>query len=163
MVFAGFTTTAMPSSAMAVPVSCAASSSFSSRDAMPIAKVPSIVPVMCRRWSQRSAGQCLRSGFTALYASISFSITGNRGGTANCDLAGGTVGSKGCCIVVNSDVLVIGYNSLTFLGEDEVDEILGYAGRLALGCNVERTGQLVSACLYVIYGNFCAVHLDSAA
>lgn len=67
---------------------------------------------------------------------------GYRGGTANCDLAGGTVGSKGCCIVVNSDVLVIGYNSLTFLGEDEVDEILGYAGRLALGCKLNGRDNL---------------------
>ena len=26
---------------------------------------------------------------------------------------------------------------------------------------MERTGQLVGACLYVIYGSFCAVYLDS--
>ena len=46
MVLAGLTMTAMPSSAIAVPVSWAASSSFSSRDAMPMANVPSIAPVM---------------------------------------------------------------------------------------------------------------------
>ena len=114
------------------------------------------------RWESEVCRSMLAFGFTALYASISFSITGGyRGGTADCDLSGRTVGSKGCCIVVNSDVLVISYNSLTFLGEDEVDKILGYAGRLALGCNIERTGQLVGACLYVIYGSFCAVYLDS--
>ena len=57
----------------------AASSSFSSRDAMPIAKVPSIVPVMPEVESEVCRSM-LRSGFTALYASISFSITrGYRG------------------------------------------------------------------------------------
>ena len=61
---------------MAVPVSCAASSSFSSRDAMPIAKVPSIVPVMPEVESEVCRSM-LAFGFTALYASISFSITGD--------------------------------------------------------------------------------------
>lgn len=37
---------------------------------------------------------------------------------------------------------------------------LGDAGRLALGCDVERTGQLVGAVLYVVYGRLCAVNLD---
>lgn len=85
----------------------------------------------------------------------------NRGGAADCDLAGGAVGYEGLCCVVDCDVLVVGDNGLTFLGEDEADEILGYAGRLALGCDVERTGQLVGACLYVVYGRLSAVYLDS--
>src|SRR5699024_6951923 len=66
--------------------------------------------------------------------------------------------SEGRRRVVYLDIVLFLNDGLAVRAQDEVDEVLGNAGRLALGRDVERTGQGVGAALYVINSRLNAVN-----
>ena len=72
-------------------------------------------------------------------------------------MAGGAVRSEGFRVVVYGDV-VLADDRLAVCAHDEAYEVSRNAGRLALGRNVERTGQGVVARLYVVNSRLNAVN-----
>jgi len=84
----------------------------------------------------------------------------DRGGTGNGDLALGFGAGKGSGAVGSGNVTVICDYGLAFLAHDIFDEILGKAGGVSFGGDVERAADLVGAGFDVCGGCFGTVYLE---
>ena len=80
--------------------------------------------------------------------------------TSNYDFTGFFI-----CSVISSFVIAnvasFSNNLLALLGQDEVDKVLGDGIGLALGYNVEGTGNFVSSALNISGGSFSSINLQA--
>ena len=83
-----------------------------------------------------------------------------RRGASNNDFAGFFIGSVISSLVI-ANIASFSNNLLALLGQDEVDKVLGDGIGLALGYNVEGTGDFVSSALYISCGSFSSVNLQA--